>query len=107
MTAELMPLASLCRGRLILALQYTLWRLEAWLHEPSWTVTPETMPVPQMIRDSLNELHEALCMGDDALIHICPLLQVVGTCPPACKMPMCAWRVSSERSACSTLSHEM
>ena len=93
-TVEMMPLVSLCRGRLILALQYTLWRLEAWLHEPSWTVTPKTTPVPQMIRDSLTELHEALRMGDDDLIQHCPLLQVVGTCSPASQMSMYAWRVS-------------
>jgi len=74
---ERFPLMHLLRGRLVLALQYWLWRVQAWMHGPSWDVAPEGLVLLPDQEDNLRILCEALQMKDKELMEACSLFIVV------------------------------
>ena len=73
---ERFPLMHLLRGRLVLALQYWLWRVQAWMHGPSWDVAPEGLVLLPDQEDNLRILCEALQMKDKELMEACSLFIV-------------------------------
>lgn len=70
-------LAQLCRGRLVLAMQSWLWRLQAWLHAPSWDSKlegPVSLPVQE---EALRGLRNSLHMNDEDLLRASNHIAVV------------------------------
>lgn len=77
---KFVPLALLGRGRLVLALRFWLWRVQAWQHQPSWSHTPDNVPPTPDQYTSLHELCAALRMSDSDLLTSTNYLKVVSTC---------------------------
>ena len=76
-------LAQMCRGRLVLAMQFWLWRTQAWLHEPSWTSKPEAPVHLSVQEENLRGLCEALHLSDEELLQTSNYLIVVCAFFPA------------------------
>ncbi len=70
-------MAQLCRGRLVLAMQCWLWRLEAWLHAPSWTSKLDPPLRLQMHDEALRGLCMNLHLDDEDLLRTSNYLVVV------------------------------
>ena len=75
-------LAQVCRGRLVLSMQFWLWRMQAWLHKPSWTSKPEAPVHLAAQEESVRGLCEALRLDDEELLQT-PYVIVVCTVTPA------------------------
>ena len=71
-------MAMLLRGRLVLALQYWLWRAQAWQHRRSWEPQKGDVSLTVQMAQALDTLSEAVRLSDTELLHHCSLLQVVG-----------------------------
>lgn len=66
------------RGRLVLTLQYWLWRAQAWQHAPSWEPQEGDVGLTVQMTEALDILSEAVRLSDAELLRHCNLLQVVG-----------------------------
>ena len=84
-----MVLAQLCRGRLVLAMQFWLWRMQAWLHVPSWASKPEAPVHLPIQEENLRGLCEALRLNDEELLQTSNYLVVVRalSCTPEATGP--------------------
>ena len=71
-------IAIIFRGRLVLSLQYWLWRAQAWQHRPSWEPQEGDAGLTLQMAQALNALSEAVRLDDAQLLRNCTLLQVVG-----------------------------
>ena len=100
-------LAQVCRGRLVLAMQFWLWRMQAWLHQPSWAPQPGTPASLSPQEENLCSLCSALHLNDEELLQTSPYISVVRTVSPAPHLILgtCASRVrdGSVRSLSCTL----
>lgn len=82
MGEQRMALAQVCRGRLVLAMQFWLWRMQAWLHEPSWTPKAEAPAHLAAQEENVRRLCDALRLNDEELLQNSYVI-VVRTVPPA------------------------